>query len=224
MSNAAITQATGGPSTGPCANRRTLLTVGLAGAAGAAAATLARPAPAAALTGAPNVAPPKGPDDLRVLDPVRTELVMNLVVTCSSPERMGPSKQAKDGTREVVWPIVGGRFWGPRLNGEVLPGGGDFPVLRPDGTMVVDALYRLRVDDGTQVIIHNKGLAYPAQGPAHRRYRLVPTFTTVEGPHDWLQSSIFLATLVYGEDVPAAYRLAKGPGQNDRLIQVHRVF
>ncbi|MCJ2182158.1 DUF3237 domain-containing protein [Novosphingobium sp. 1949] len=221
MTNAAITHAADGLSPRPCANRRTLLTAGLAGAA---AATLVRPAPVAALTGAPAGTPPEGPENLSVLDPVRTELVMNLVVTCSSPERMGASKQAKDGTREVVWPIIGGRFWGPRLKGEVVPGGGDFPVLRPDGTMVVDALYRLRVEDGTQVIIHNKGLAYRAQGAAHRPYRLVPTFTTVEGPHDWLQSSIFVATLVYGEDVPAAFRLAQGPEQNDRLIQVHRIF
>lgn len=194
--------------------RRTLL-LG-AGAAGlAAVATPLAASRAGAATGSA----------LRDLDPIRTELVMNLVVTCSNPEPMGKGDKAKDGRRGDIWPIIGGRFEGPRLKGRVVPGGADFPVLRPDGVEVIDAFYRLQEDDGTIIIIHNKGLAYPsAAGGLGERYRLAPEFTTVEGPHDWLNKSLFLCTLIYGDDVPSEWRLARGPNENDRLLQVHRVI
>ena len=85
-------------------------------------------------------------------------MIMNINVICSKPESMGPEVNAADGIRDVVWPIVGGRFSGPGISGRVLPGGGDFPVTRPDGGVIIDALYRLQTDDGYQIIIHNKGL------------------------------------------------------------------
>ncbi|MBV8850849.1 MAG: DUF3237 family protein, partial [Methylobacteriaceae bacterium] len=38
------------------------------------------------------------------------------------------------GLRRVV-PILGGTVEGPRLNGRIVPGGGDFQILRADGVM-----------------------------------------------------------------------------------------
>lgn len=157
-------------------------------------------------------------------EPVRSELVMNLLVTCSAPEPMGSTTLSSDGQRSRFWPIVGGRFWGKDISGDVVPGGADYPVVRPDGVVVVDAFYRLREDDGTSILIHNKGFAYPGVDGEDSIYRLSPVFTTVEGPHDWLMKSIFVATLIYGDDVPDEYRMAEGPNENDRLIQVHRLF
>lgn len=156
------------------------------------------------------------------LDPIRTELVMNLVVTCSAPEQPAPgsSGASKDGVRTEIWPIVGGRFEGPGIRGTVIPGGGDFPLVRPDGVEVIDALYRLKTDDGVTIFIHNKGLIYPEMRGDWPKCRLVPEFTAPVGRYDWLNRSIFLSTLVA---VPAAMALAKGPGENDRLIQIHRV-
>jgi hypothetical protein len=159
--------------------------------------------------------------ELQNLDPIRTELVLNLVVTCSSPETVGPTMNSKDGKRAIIWPIIGGRFEGPGISGAVVPGGGDFPVVRPDGVEVIDALYRLKTDDGVTILIHNKGFVYPPANGLPRRYRLVPEFTAPEGKYDWLNKSIFLSTLV---NVPPEMRLAKGEDENDRLIQVHRVF
>ncbi|HEX5787817.1 MAG TPA: DUF3237 domain-containing protein [Woeseiaceae bacterium] len=158
---------------------------------------------------------------LRNYDPIRTELVMNLVVTCSTPETMGPNNNSKDGVREDFWPIVGGYFEGPSIKGDVMPGGADYPLVRPDGVVVIDAFYRLRTHDGTNILIHNKGLAYPGDGSGWGTYRLVPVFTAPQGPYDWLNKSVFLSTLV---ETPAPMAVAKGPDENDRLIQVHRVF
>ena len=164
--------------------------------------------------------PPGWGAPLQVMDPIRTELVMNLVVTCSLPERMGPNSLSKDGVRDQFWPIIGGRFEGTEIRGSVVPGGADFPVRRPDGVEVIDALYRLRTDDGVTIIIHNQGLTYPGEGE-WPQFRLAPTFTVPIGKYDWLNKSIFLSTLL---PVPSALALASGPNENDRLIQVHRVF
>lgn len=155
------------------------------------------------------------------IDPVKMELVMQLVVTCTNPEKIGGSAHSKDGTRNEIWPIIGGRFEGKGIRGSVVPGGGDFPVLRPDGVEVVDALYRLRTDDGVTIIIHNVGLTYPGAKPGEERYRLTPQFIAPIGKYDWLNKNIFIATL---SDVPKDLQLAQGPDQNDRLIQVYRVY
>ncbi len=154
-------------------------------------------------------------------EPVKLELVLQLVVTCSNPEKIGGSERSKDGKRTENWPIIGGRFEGKGIRGEVLAGGGDFPVVRPDGVEVVDALYRLKTDDGVQIIIHNVGLAYPGARPGDEPYRLNPQFIAPVGKYDWLNRSIFVATLV---EVPDGMKLAKGPNENDRLIQVYRVY
>ncbi len=166
---------------------------------------------------------------LEDFDPVRTELVMNLFVTCSAPEPMvpelnsGATVTAKDGVRAEFWPIIGGWFEGPRLKGKVVPGGADFPVIRADGVEVVDALYRLREDDGSIIIIHNVGVAYAPVPGQQYRYRLSPSFTVAEGRHDWLNKSLFVATLLADNDMPRRFVRPARPGENDRLIQVHRV-
>lgn len=154
-------------------------------------------------------------------DPIRTELVMNLVVTCSRPESMGPNEKSKDGIRDNFWPIIGGYFEGPDIQGEVVPGGADYPLVRPDGVVIIDAFYRLRTDDGINILIHNKGMAYPSEGSGWGKYRLSPVFTAPQGKYDWLNKSLFLSTLV---ETPEQMGVARGPDENDRLIQVHRVF
>jgi len=154
-------------------------------------------------------------------DPVKLELVMQLVVTCTDPETVGGSADSKDGKRTEIWPIIGGRFEGRGIRGIVVAGGGDFPVTRPDGVEVVDALYRLKTDDGVTIIIHNRGLAYPqGKGAGDWHYRLAPEFIAPQGKYQWLNSHLFISTL---SDVPVGLRLAKGPRQNDRLIQVYQV-
>jgi hypothetical protein len=155
-------------------------------------------------------------------DQPKLELVMKIVVTCSSPEPLGPTSASKDGRRDEIWPIVGGRFFGKDVRGTIVPGGGDFPVMRPDGVEVIDALYRLRTDDGVTIIIHNKGLAYPGATSQDTRYRLAPEFIAPQGKYDWLNKHLFVSTLVV--PVPAELRLAKGPNENDRVIEVYRVL
>tara|TARA_R110002110_G_scaffold415821_3_gene656935 strand:- start:24697 stop:25284 length:588 start_codon:yes stop_codon:yes gene_type:complete len=154
--------------------------------------------------------------DAEVYDQIGLELVMNIVPICTAPEVMGPEDNAADGVRNRLWPIVGGWFWGNGISGRVIPGGGDFPVTRPDGVTVIDALYRLETDDEYQIIIHNKGLAYP-----NGTYRLAPIFNITGDKYAWLRDSTFVANLVV--PVPEEIRRPLGPNENDRLIQVFRL-
>lgn len=153
-------------------------------------------------------------------DPPKFKLVMQLVVTCTDPEPVAATAASKDGKRDEIWPIIGGRFLGPGIRGTVIPGGGDFPVTRPDGVEVVDALYRLRTDDGVTLIIHNKGLGYPNRRPDDWYYRLFPEFIAPQGKYEWLNNHLFIATLT---QTPKELQLAKGPKENDRLIEVYQI-
>ncbi len=160
----------------------------------------------------------------RIYDQVGLEWVMDILPFCSAPESMGgkagqnPGDQtAADGTREDLWPIVGGTFYGRGIKGTVVPGGGDFPVVRPDGVEIIDALYRLRTDDGVQIIIHNKGPRY-----SESKFRLLPSFNVPGKKYAWLRESVFVATLTYPvpPEIPAP---DFGPNANGRLIQVFRI-
>jgi hypothetical protein len=155
-------------------------------------------------------------------DVPRLELVLELVVTCSRPEAPGPETLSKDGQRKSIWPIVGGKFVGQDVRGVVVPGGGDFPVVRPDGVTVIDALYRLLTEDGITILIHNRGLSIGADEPGGRpRYRLSPEFTAPRGKYDWLNKGVFIANLT--TNVPSDRRLARSENENDRLIHVYRL-
>ena len=49
------------------------------------------------------------------------------------------------GTRRF-YPAIGGSFEGPRLRGEVLPDGGDWLLMRPDGVLEQDVRITLKTD------------------------------------------------------------------------------
>ncbi|MFC7049839.1 DUF3237 domain-containing protein [Emcibacter nanhaiensis] len=114
------------------------------------------------------------------------------------------------GNRSAVY-VNEGSFEGPRLKGKAVPGsGGDYAYFRPDDVAVFDARYMLEEDDGTLILINNKGFLWGRHpdtmtrlrdwafndGPAvpHEDYylRCTPTFETPIGKHDWLTKHVFI--------------------------------
>jgi hypothetical protein len=105
------------------------------------------------------------------------------------------------GTRRIV-PIVGGRFVGPRLAGEILDNGADWQVITDDGTTVVDTRYLLRLDDGALAYLRTRGfrhgppevLARIAAGevidPNLYYFRVQMTFETASPTYRWLTTSV----------------------------------
>lgn len=193
--------------------------LGLIGATLPLVTTASRLGATAPLAHEPSAPPLPTSGAPKVYDQVGLEWVMDILPFCSEPEFMGDKadQTAADGDRYDVWPIIGGTFYGRGIKGTVIPGGGDFPVVRPDGVVIVDALYRLKTDDGVEIIIHNTGLGY-----SEDKYRLLPTFNVPGKKYAWLRQSAFVATLTY--PIPPEIKAPDfGPKANGRLIQVFRL-
>jgi hypothetical protein len=94
------------------------------------------------------------------------------------------------GQRRVVL-ITGGTFEGVAgLKGTIMPGGEDWQLIRDDGTMLLDARYWLRADDGTIIRVHNSVLI-GQQAYARSSVKLEAPI----GQHDWLNQAIFIGTI-----------------------------
>jgi Protein of unknown function (DUF3237) len=132
-----------------------------------------------------------------------TEFAFAARVTIDKPLVIGDSAY---GLRRVV-PITGGVVSGPQLHGKVLPGGADWQYVRADGALVVDAQYTLQTEDGTLIMLVNKGLRHGPKEVIDRLTRGEPVnpdeyyFHTVaefEAPrgsqYEWLNQSIFVTT------------------------------
>ena len=70
------------------------------------------------------------------------------------------------GHRRII-DILGGEVAGPMLEGEILPGGADWQIVRPDGTIEVVARYTIRARSGGLVYVQNDGLRVASR--SHRR-------------------------------------------------------
>lgn len=151
-------------------------------------------------------------------DRVKTELVMQINVKLGKDEDMGKGAEG----HRINYPIIGGHFVGKGIKGEVIPGGADMSVERNDGVTKIDALYRLKTDDGQVIIIRNYGLWRPtAEGLAKQAKgeelseadyycRTVPSFNTPPGKYDWLEDYTYIGTI---DDV----------SETEVLIGVYRV-
>ena len=60
------------------------------------------------------------------------------------------------GTRFVI-PITGGSFEGPKVKGEVLPGGADYQLQGKNRTDL-EAIYCIRTEDGVSIHVRNNGI------------------------------------------------------------------
>jgi hypothetical protein len=101
------------------------------------------------------------------------------------------------GVRRILY-VRGGSFAGPKLKGEVLPGGGDWLLVRPDGVREVDVRSTLRTDDGHLIYVTYRGIIHSspevtqrmAQGevvdPSEYYFRTAPFFETGSEKYAWL--------------------------------------
>ena len=119
------------------------------------------------------------------------------------------------GRRRII-AITGGRFFGERLSGSVLPGGADWQVIRADGVAELDARYTLETADGALVYVRNRGYRHgPAEvlkrlaagenvDPAQYYMRTTPLFETGDQRYAWLNRIVCVAR---GARRPAAVEL-----------------
>lgn len=131
---------------------------------------------------------------------VSSEFIFEARVTVAPPMVIAAGPK---GLRRVI-PILGGVFEGPRIRGTVLEGGADWQYVRPDDVVSLEARYTLQVDDGTLIMVINRGMRHgppavlerifrgEAVDPSEYYFRTVAEFEAPAGPHDWLNKAIFL--------------------------------
>ena len=119
------------------------------------------------------------------------------------------------GHRRITYPKAGAKVRGPRLNGEVLEGGGDPFLLRPDGIGEVDARITIRSDEGDVIMMSYKGVLdfteefTEAQGlgelvPREENYFYVSVlFETASESYRWLNGILGVARGFIPEDLPS---------------------
>ena len=95
------------------------------------------------------------------------------------------------GHRQYI-PITGGTVAGPKLKGQVVPGGWDFQLTysASDCTQL-SADYFLKADDGTLIHVFNEGLVCPGG----QRSLFHPRLEAAKGAYEWLTHATFVATL-----------------------------
>ena len=120
--------------------------------------------------------------------------------------KVGPIQdlgQTARGHRRIV-DILGGEVAGPRLAGEILPGGADWQVVRPDGTIEVVARYTIRSSSGALIYVQNEGLRVASPEILARmsrgelvpfeayHFRTAPRFETAEPTLKWMERCTFV--------------------------------
>jgi len=142
------------------------------------------------------------------LDNPRLEMVME--VRLKFPEVYSMAPLPGGGMRTSVL-VQEGTFAGPLLNGKAIPGsGGDYAYWRADEVSCLDARYLLQEDDGTVIMLQNRGFLWGrkpdtmerlrdwafnnGQPVPHEEYylRSQTTFECEAGKHDWLTKHVFI--------------------------------
>ena len=125
---------------------------------------------------------------------LRSSFLFTLTVTVDKLHDVG---QVPLGGRHIDM-LGAGHFEGPRLRGDVLPGGIDLKTLRPDSAMTPNVRLILKTDDDVLIFMHYTGvrhgsaevMARIAAGetvdPSEYYLRNTPYFETASAKYDWL--------------------------------------
>ena len=110
--------------------------------------------------------------------------------------------------------VTGGSFAGPELKGTILPGGGDWLLLRADGVLQLDVRVTLKTDDDALIYMTYRGFRHGPAAVMERLnkdeavdaseyyFRIAPFFETGAKKYDWLNRIVTVGT---------GQRLATGP-------------
>src|SRR5262245_43289798 len=128
--------------------------------------------------------------------------VYRLEATVGEPLDLGGIAQ---GHRRIV-PLSGGKFTGPELNGELLPGSSaDWQIVLPDGTTLGDIRYTLQTDGGDLLYVQSRRgrhgavevLARLARGEdvdaSDYTFRTSTQIETAVADLDWMNRGVFIS-------------------------------
>ncbi len=129
---------------------------------------------------------------------LKSEFIFKYEGEVAFPEVFTPSYL---GVR-MFYVLKGGTVKGPQLNGTLLPGGGDWPVMRSDGVGEIDARFVIKTDDNELIYAYYRGIIVmsPEVGmrvqsgerldPSEYYMRTTPIFETGSEKYAWLNKII----------------------------------
>jgi len=128
----------------------------------------------------------------------KLEHIYDMHADLEPPQVVGASPL---GMRQIFI-VKGGTVEGPRVNGEILPGGGDWALIRSDGAVQLDVRATLHTDDGALIYATYSGLIIAAPEifgrllqaqdvPLNEYYFYInPMFQTGAQQYEWLNRLI----------------------------------
>jgi len=111
-------------------------------------------------------------------------------------------KNGPQGTR-IVASVGGGTFVGERLNGTVVPPGGDWVTSRNNKTMQLDVRLLLITDDDVPILMQYKGIGNLATGTVTS----APQFETGGERYLWLNDVQAIGKGTLGSDGGVSYEI-----------------
>lgn len=122
------------------------------------------------------------------------EFVVQLNVQLGQAYSVG---ETTHGTRTII-PITGGKFEGPDIKGEVLPGGADYQMAdKNTGHTEVEAIYCIRTDDGVTIHVRNSGIICMGQDGMY--FTCAPKFEApADSKYAWLNNKLFICRPGFG--------------------------
>ena len=89
----------------------------------------------------------------------------------------------------VTATVTAATFIGPKINAAMPEGiaAADWPLVRADGTLVLDVRANLRTDDGADIYVTYSGIGIPREGGGHD-IRTAPRFQTGDERYAWLNN------------------------------------
>lgn len=158
----------------------------------------------------------------QTIAPLQSEFLVQFDIEATPPHELGITPR---GRRRVVY-VSGGRFHGPKLNGKLLPGGGDAALVRSDGVFEADVRFLLQCDDGAMIHVTYRGLWHAAPGVLDR---LLKREGTVTAQDYYFRTAVFFET-AHPDYLWLNGILAVGVGmprmgtQGGTTYQVHRIL
>jgi Protein of unknown function (DUF3237) len=136
---------------------------------------------------------------LGTLVPLKLEHVFDLRLSFGEELRIGPTSL---GHSRVIHLVAGGTVSGPRLSGVVIPNSGSDAPCRAEDRTVIEGELMIRAHDGTLILMKNAGYApsvlpsapWRTDQPEFARASLClsPKFEAPDGPHAWLNRTVFV--------------------------------
>jgi hypothetical protein len=129
---------------------------------------------------------------------VRTRHLLTISLELPRPVDLGATA---NGHRRTGL-LTGGTVTGERVNGEVLPGGNDWQLVRPDASVSLDVRLVIKCDNGALVAMSYRGLRHgpadviqrmergEAVDPGAYYFRIAPLFETADPDLQWLNGIV----------------------------------